>query len=339
MTGFFAAVVRDSRRRGVLAAPGLLGGVEAGEVGGGLPFEASPPGPLSLTGEGEGFQEGLAPAPLAVYSAVLPAPKGEGERFREGPGGRTVPESVSLSPSPVRERGPGGEASKGEPPARSSSPWSPRSGSEPPPVETPRGASLRRARPPRETPHGETPHGASLQGEVVGVRYEAAESFPAPTAAPLAVDSAILPAPEGEGEGFREGPGGRARPPRETPHGETPHGASLQGEAISVRDGAAAPVQATPMPAPPHPLAPSPEGEGERENLVRTEPRTLPTAIDLGVAAVAPPVAAAAEPAGPSVQIGVVEVVVAAPAVEKRAAAAAPASPSNLASRRYLRSL
>ena len=41
---------------------------------------------------------------------------------------------------------------------------------------------------------------------------------------------------------------------------------------------------------------------------------------------------------GPRVHIGVVEVVVAAPA-EKRAPAAAPAPSSNLASRRYLRSL
>ncbi|MFL6203667.1 MAG: hypothetical protein ACJ76J_31240 [Thermoanaerobaculia bacterium] len=41
---------------------------------------------------------------------------------------------------------------------------------------------------------------------------------------------------------------------------------------------------------------------------------------------------------GPRVHIGVVEVVVAAP-VEKRAPAAAPAPSSNLASRRYLRSL
>ncbi|HEX6863676.1 MAG TPA: hypothetical protein VF414_12705 [Thermoanaerobaculia bacterium] len=41
---------------------------------------------------------------------------------------------------------------------------------------------------------------------------------------------------------------------------------------------------------------------------------------------------------GPRVHIGVVEIVVTAPA-EKRAPAAAPAPSSNLASRRYLRSL
>ena len=45
------------------------------------------------------------------------------------------------------------------------------------------------------------------------------------------------------------------------------------------------------------------------------------------------------EPAAPSVHIGVVEVVVAAPAEKRAAPAAAPAPPSNLASRRYLRRL
>jgi CO/xanthine dehydrogenase Mo-binding subunit len=52
-----------------------------------LPFEASPPDPLSLTGEGERLRGDLAD--------------------RKGSG------SASLSPSPVTERGPGGEASKG----------------------------------------------------------------------------------------------------------------------------------------------------------------------------------------------------------------------------------
>jgi hypothetical protein len=54
-----------------------------------LPFEASPPGPLSLTGEGEGD---------AYSGPVLSARP-----------------SRSGSPSPVTERGPGGEASKGMP--------------------------------------------------------------------------------------------------------------------------------------------------------------------------------------------------------------------------------
>jgi hypothetical protein len=64
--------------------------VEAGR--GGLPSEASPPGPLSLTGEGGHLLEGVAGA------ATFP--------------GQTV---VDRSPSPVRERGPGGEASEGRP--------------------------------------------------------------------------------------------------------------------------------------------------------------------------------------------------------------------------------
>jgi len=71
--------------------------------------------------------------------------------------------------------------------------------------------------------------------------------------------------------------------------------------------------------------------------LARTVPRALHSAGDPVFTGVALPVSAA-EPAGPSVHIGVVEIVVAAPA-EKRAPAAAPESPSNLASRRYLRSL
>jgi murein hydrolase activator len=65
-----------------------------------MPFEASPPGPLSVTGEGERFQNDLA------------------SRMRPG--------SASLSPSPVRERGPGGEASKGRTLDLPSSPQSPR---------------------------------------------------------------------------------------------------------------------------------------------------------------------------------------------------------------------
>jgi histidinol-phosphate aminotransferase len=54
-----------------------------------LPFEASPPGPLSLTGEGEGDAD-LGP----ILSARS---------------------SLNRPPSPVTERGPGGEASKGTP--------------------------------------------------------------------------------------------------------------------------------------------------------------------------------------------------------------------------------
>ena len=71
--------------------------------------------------------------------------------------------------------------------------------------------------------------------------------------------------------------------------------------------------------------------------LVRTVPRVLPSAVYPGVAGAAPAVRSP-EPAAPSVHIGVVEIVVAAPA-EKSAPAAAPKTPSNLASRRYLRSL
>jgi 3-deoxy-D-manno-octulosonic-acid transferase len=52
-----------------------------------LPFEASPPGPLSLTGEGERDADPC----LSLQATSSPHP----------------------SPSPVRERGPGGEASKG----------------------------------------------------------------------------------------------------------------------------------------------------------------------------------------------------------------------------------
>jgi hypothetical protein len=63
-----------------------------------LPFEASPPGPLSLTGEGEGD---------ADSGPILPARP-----------------SRSGSPSPVTERGSGGEVSKGMPPDPSPDPFS-----------------------------------------------------------------------------------------------------------------------------------------------------------------------------------------------------------------------
>jgi hypothetical protein len=84
-------------------------------------------------------------------------------------------------------------------------------------------------------------------------------------------------------------------------------------------------------------LAPTEETHAPDQPLTRTESRALRSAADQGLMGTALRVPAA-EPAGPSVHIGIVEVEVAAP-VEKRAPAAAPASPSNLASRRYLRSL
>jgi hypothetical protein len=77
--------------RGTMKATETPGGGSRRDEGGSsaLPFEASPPGPLSLTGEGEGNAHSVG---------LLPAKP-----------------SQSGSPSPVTERGPGGEASKGMP--------------------------------------------------------------------------------------------------------------------------------------------------------------------------------------------------------------------------------
>jgi hypothetical protein len=59
-----------------------------------MPFEASPPVPLSLTGEGGRLRRDLAEVEAAFF----------GHQVVKGP------------PSPVRERGTGGEASKGRAP-------------------------------------------------------------------------------------------------------------------------------------------------------------------------------------------------------------------------------
>ncbi|HEV8579146.1 MAG TPA: hypothetical protein VGX68_08685 [Thermoanaerobaculia bacterium] len=84
-------------------------------------------------------------------------------------------------------------------------------------------------------------------------------------------------------------------------------------------------------------LAPTAHAAPAGWQPVRTVPQILPSASDLAGPSLTMSVSTS-EPPGPSVHIGVVEIVVAAPA-EKSAPAAAPSTPSNLSSRRYLRSL
>jgi ATP-binding cassette subfamily B protein len=77
-----------------------LGAPEEGEAPAVLPFEASPPVPLSLTGEGGRLRGSVA---------------GEGGDLLARP-------AVDRPPSPVRERGTGGEASEGRSPRSSGIP-------------------------------------------------------------------------------------------------------------------------------------------------------------------------------------------------------------------------
>ena len=86
------------------------------------------------------------------------------------------------------------------------------------------------------------------------------------------------------------------------------------------------------------PPAAAPEQSFVAERAFVTPTRVVPSGSEPGAPQSFSRQETAARSEGPRVHIGVVEIVVAAPA-EKRAPAAAPAPSSNLASRRYLRSL
>jgi hypothetical protein len=168
------------------------------------------------------------------------------------------------------------------------------------------------------------------------VEVPAVEGPDAPSAAVVKEEAAALSTPVSPSPVRERGPGGEAAKGTPARHATVPLETALETVLETAFDSRVAePAEAAAASTLAAAWEPTVAADRPASQAVA---RVLPRADDPAFGGWAPRPEAAAEPAAPTVHIGVVEVVVAAPQ-EKPAPAAAPARSVNLASRRYLRSL